>query len=129
MAENLFIHLRSPKFPLLPGEEEELINEGMFGQALALYLCENLPPSGWKVSEPVAEDWGWWLGASNGGKALDLCLRGEGDGSGIPELAVWVGTPKAKNPDAVTQLHADLLALLSADPGVEILSVSEAYPL
>lgn len=24
-----FIHLRSPKFPILPGEKEELVNEGM----------------------------------------------------------------------------------------------------
>ena len=30
-----FIHVRSKKFPILPGEKEELVNEGMYGKALA----------------------------------------------------------------------------------------------
>ena len=33
-----FIHIRSSKFPILPGEKEELVNDGMYGKALAEYL-------------------------------------------------------------------------------------------
>ena len=34
-----FIHIRSAKFPVLPGEREELVNEGTYGKALAIYLA------------------------------------------------------------------------------------------
>ena len=30
-----FIHIRSSKFPILSGEKEELVNNGMYGKALA----------------------------------------------------------------------------------------------
>jgi hypothetical protein len=30
-----FIQIRSAKFPVLPGEEEELVNMGMYGKAVA----------------------------------------------------------------------------------------------
>jgi hypothetical protein len=37
-----FILIRSSKFPILPGEKEELVNDGMYGKALAEYLQAKL---------------------------------------------------------------------------------------
>lgn len=32
-----FIRVQSPKFAIVPGEAEELVNDGMYGKALAEY--------------------------------------------------------------------------------------------
>jgi hypothetical protein len=56
-----FIHVRSDKFPILPGEDEEIINEGMYGKALAEYLQKELTEVGYTVPFVCAEDWGWWV--------------------------------------------------------------------
>jgi len=45
---NPFIHIRSEQFPILPGEEEELVNEGMYGKALVTYLQEHLTDRGYE---------------------------------------------------------------------------------
>ena len=42
MNPNSFIHIKSSKFPILPGEEDELVNEGTYGKALALYIESEL---------------------------------------------------------------------------------------
>jgi hypothetical protein len=39
---NAFIHIRSAKFPILPGEDGELVHPGMYGKAHAHYLQERL---------------------------------------------------------------------------------------
>jgi hypothetical protein len=41
-----FILIRSTKFPVLPGEKEELVNEGTYGKALAGYLQKKLKERG-----------------------------------------------------------------------------------
>src|SRR5262249_11458948 len=56
-----FIHITSRKFPILPGEKGELVNEGMFGKALALYLQANLTERGYNAPFVCCEDWGWWV--------------------------------------------------------------------
>ena len=35
-----FIHIRSDKFPALPGEDDEIVNDGMYGKALVLTLVK-----------------------------------------------------------------------------------------
>jgi hypothetical protein len=50
-----FIHIRSAKFPILPGEKEELVNEGMYGKALAQYLQEKLRERGYDAPSSVAK--------------------------------------------------------------------------
>ena len=44
-----FIHIRSAKFPILPGEKEELVNEGMYGRALAEYLQARVRDRGYEA--------------------------------------------------------------------------------
>ena len=60
-----FIQIRSSKFPILPGEKEELVNEGMYGKALAQYLQAKLTGRGYEAPFVCCEDWGW-LGRAEG---------------------------------------------------------------
>lgn len=140
MPDSPFIHLRSPKFPPLPGEEEELVNEGMFGKALALYLQEHLQRAGYSVPHICAEDWGWWVGAQDGTGRLDVCVYGMPDEQKLPELAVCVGTRKGRrwswsqlrfvdDTARIEKLHADLRKLLGADPEIEMLGETGDFPL
>jgi hypothetical protein len=61
---NKFIHIRSAKFPILPGEKAELVNEGMYGKALALYLQQHLSDRGYDA--PFA--------STAGRKTMDLLI-------------------------------------------------------
>ena len=125
---------------MLPGEEDELVNEGMFGKALALYLQETLPGAGYSVSSICAEDWGWWVGAEDQTGRLDVCVYGLPDQEKVPELAVCVGTRKGSrwnwsrfrfvdDTARVEKLHAELLKLLAADPEIEVIGESSDMPL
>ena len=41
------IQIRSTKFPILPGEADELVNENTYGKALAIYLQGKLAERGY----------------------------------------------------------------------------------
>ena len=58
---NAFIHIKFAKFPVLPGEEQELYNEGTYGKALAQYLESRLKERSYDVPFIGCEDWGWWV--------------------------------------------------------------------
>jgi len=62
MIPGTCISLETDKFPVLPGEDSEVVNEGMYGKALCIYLQSELPSFGITVEHYCAEDWGWWLG-------------------------------------------------------------------
>lgn len=56
-----WIKIETKKFPILAGEENEVVNEGMYGKALCQYLESTLPQFGLTVNFYCAEDWGWWV--------------------------------------------------------------------
>jgi hypothetical protein len=69
------VEFRSSAFPAQPGEEEE-INPGQWGKALAEYLRTEFSKRGLVGGQPYAEDWGWavpidndafpvWVGCGN----------------------------------------------------------------
>ena len=69
------LEFASTAFPAALGEDQE-INPGRFGKALAEFLRDALPLHGFKVRRIVAEDWGWmvdldhdpfplWIGCGN----------------------------------------------------------------
>ena len=58
MSMDEFIHIRSRKFPVLPGEREELINDGLYGRAVAQYLQAKLGERGYDAPFFCCEDWG-----------------------------------------------------------------------
>jgi hypothetical protein len=66
------LEFRSGAFPAQPGEEEQ-INPGRWGRALATFLRSELNASGFTGGEPYPEDWGWGVPIDN------------------PEYALWVG--------------------------------------
>jgi hypothetical protein len=63
------LEFRSNAFPAEPREEEE-INPGRWGAALARYLRAELSARGLSGSEPHAEDWGVRIPLDNEGFSL-----------------------------------------------------------
>lgn len=61
MIPGTYIKLETDKFPVLPEEDTEVVNEGMYGKALCLYLQNELPSFGIDVEFFCVEDWGWWI--------------------------------------------------------------------
>ena len=53
-----FLHVRSAGLRILPGEDQELVNEGTYGKACALYLQAQLTARGYAVLFFTCEDWG-----------------------------------------------------------------------
>jgi hypothetical protein len=69
------VEFRSDAFPAQAGEDEQ-INPGRWGKALADYLRAQLDEAGLVGGAPIAEDWGWlvpivnddfplWVGCGN----------------------------------------------------------------
>ncbi|MCH9828664.1 MAG: hypothetical protein K0U79_13060 [Gammaproteobacteria bacterium] len=66
--------IETKKFPILPGEDEELTNERMYGKALCQYLQAELPRTGINVPSYCNEDWGWWVAVERGDFKMGLCI-------------------------------------------------------
>ena len=77
--------IESKKFPIQPGEDQEITNERMYGKALCTYLQEHLPRAGINVPFFCNEDWGWWLEVEHGDFKLALCIYSDPDAEGNPE--------------------------------------------
>jgi hypothetical protein len=69
--------IESKKFPVMPGEDQEITNERMYGKALCQYLQAALPSSGIIVPTYCNEDWGWWLDVERGDFKMGLCIYSE----------------------------------------------------
>jgi hypothetical protein len=135
-----FIHVRSAKFPILPGEEEELVNEGMYGKALAEYLQEKLRARGYLVPFYCCEDWGWWVELKDAPFTFGVriyCSAAEADGllqlscvAGDPEERKW-SWRKFRFVDAtpwVDKLHQDLIAIFQADADIKVVGTEFDSP-
>jgi hypothetical protein len=128
---------RSARFEIKPGEDEE-INPGIYGKQLAEWLKVRLEERDYKVEPIINEDWGrclmcsrypflLWVGCVN---MTDLSQPGDG----IPpkEKIIWHCFAAAEvffwkrlfrkvdTQPAVAKLHADLGAILTADPSTTL---------
>ena len=135
---NKFIHIRSAKFPVLPGEKEELVNEGMYGKALAEYLQAQLRERGYDAPFICCEDWGWWVelrapftfgvciycGPERDGP-LDLYCT---DGATVRKKWSWRGFRFIDTTPHVTKLHNDLVSIFLADPDIQVLGTELDSP-
>lgn len=141
MGPNPFFHLRAPRLGVLPGEDDELVNEGLYGKALCVHLGEQLAAQGWTVGPPVAEDWGWWLDVGEGRRGrLGVCIHGRRLGDDTPELDLCVTVApdpgarrrRSKRHEEVVQqvarLDADLRALFASDAEIDVLGVTDEFP-
>jgi hypothetical protein len=77
--------IETKKFPILEGEDDEIVNERMYGKALCKYLEHNLPKAGIKVPFFCAEDWGWWLEVVDKDFKMGLCIYSDPDTKHDPE--------------------------------------------
>ncbi len=134
-----FIHLRSARFPLLPGEAEEMVNGGLVGKALALHLQEQLRRLGRDVPFVCCEDWGWWVELAGTPFRFGVCVYSLPSDGGIAEFCCtdgasaeriwnwrtlsWIDTaPWAQ------ALHGELQAIFRDDPEVELLGSGPTFP-
>jgi hypothetical protein len=85
MIPNSCLIIESEKFPILEGEDEELVNEKMYGKALCLYLEAELPNAGIAVPFFCNEDWGWWLEVEKSGFKMGLCIYSDPAAEGNPK--------------------------------------------
>jgi hypothetical protein len=140
MAENPFIHIQSTKFPIQPGEAEELVNDGTFGKAFADYLQARLIERGYKVPFVCCEDWGWWVEVKGQPFALGLCVYGSPQEDDSLDLCVQVSAKPEKRwswtrfqfidrAPRVERLNSDLKEIVESDCDIRVLGYPEEFPL
>jgi hypothetical protein len=80
-----FLLIETTKFPILPAEDSEIVNEGMYGKALCNYLQNELPAEGIEVSFSCPEDWGWWVEVRHQSITMGLCIYSDSSAGCNPE--------------------------------------------
>ena len=136
-----FIRVSSAKFPILPGEADELVNEGMYGKALAEYLVSRLREYGYDAPFCCCEDWGWWVELAGFPCTFGVCIYGSECDDGHLDLYVTDGAGQDRVwswrkfrfidtgvREAAVKLHGDLIAIFNADPDVLVLATDLDSP-
>jgi hypothetical protein len=80
----------------LPGEDDELVNEGTYGKALAQYLEAKLKERGYDVPFICCEEWEWWGQIRGQPFTLGLCVYG---GPSLSEAQELCFTIVSEDPD------------------------------
>lgn len=135
-----FIRIKSSKFPILPGEKEELVNKGTYGKALAEYLQARLIDRDYDAPFVCCEDWGWWVELRGAPFGFGVCVYSapeeDGpvdfvctDGATGPRKWSWKRFRFVCTLPWVEKLHADSMAIFQADEDVEIVGISDEFPL
>jgi hypothetical protein len=141
MNSNSFIQIRLPKLGVMPGEDEELVNEGMYGKAFAQFLESGLSRCGYQSPVVVCEDWGWWVTVAGLPFSCGLCIYGSriGDSDEL-DLCVTVSTPKGRRWDwrqfrfvdttpEVERLDQSIRAVCEADPEITVVGETPDFSL
>mgnify|MGYP006955277577 FL=1 len=134
-----FIHIRSSKFPILPGEKEELVNEEMYGKAVAQYLQANLQDRGYKAPFFCCEDWGWWVELKNAPFVFGVCIYSGPEREGPVDYFCtdniygqkkwsWSKFRFLDTEPWVKRLHEDLITIFRADPKVDLVNAECEAP-
>lgn len=124
----------------MPGEEDEWINQGIYGKSFGLYLRDALQPYGYLVPRVVCEDWGWWVCVEKANFSSGLGIYGLrlGDTPDL-DLCVTVLTPRGKrwswgqfrfndHTAEVDQLHQTIRRICDADPEITVIGESLEFP-
>lgn len=134
-----FIRVRSPKFAPLPGEGELIVNEGMYGKALAEYLKAALTRRGWDAPFSCAEDWGWWVELRGAPAKFGACIYSGPDpetnydycvtdGAAGDRVWSWRRFRTIDLTSWIQRLENDLLEIFAADPDVETIGTCDDMP-
>ena len=85
MIHGICIEIHTKKFPILPRENEEIINEGMYGKALCQYFETELPKYRLEIPLFINEDWGWWIEVKSNEFTLGLQIYSDNEPNINPE--------------------------------------------
>jgi len=88
LIPGVYIKIETDKFPVLPGEDSEVVNEGMYGKALCQYLENELPKYGVVVNFFCSEDWGWWVDITENDHRFGLLVHSHKIIGSSPEIYV-----------------------------------------
>jgi hypothetical protein len=99
------------------------INDCCFGDDVAAWLKSGLEATGYRVSEPVQEDWGWLLDTQKDGAScsISIGLIPEDETWQVivePILSLWERLRGHRSDDAVRALCQTMHGILSGDKGV-----------
>lgn len=132
--------IETKKFPIMPGEDQEIINERLYGKALCQYLASALPDAGLDVQSYCAEDWGWWLDVQRGAFKMGLCIYSDPDAKLDPErYAILPSVKQLKkwswSKFKTIDLSADVLEfvaivekVLKSDKDIPVVTRHDDYP-
>jgi hypothetical protein len=81
---------------MLPGEKEELVNDGMYGKALAKYVQEKLRARGYHSPFFCCEDWGWWVHLKDAPFTFGVRIYCGQEIDGLLQLSCVAGAPEEK---------------------------------
>jgi hypothetical protein len=134
-----FLRVRSAKFTIMPGEDDDLVNEGMYGKSLAIYLQQELTKQGYEVPFYCCEDWGWWVELKGYPYTFGVCIYGQKLESGELDLYVTDGAVSNRVwswrkfrfldiSETVAKLHHDLVIIFRNDPEVRLLATDLDSP-
>lgn len=134
-----FIHIRSTKLPILPGEKDELVNDGMYGKALAQYLQEKLKERGYDAPFYCCEDWGRWIELKDAPFVFGVCIYCGPeedkplnlfctDGATATKKWSWRKFRFIDTTPWATKLHDDLVSIFRGDSDIEVVGTSLDSP-
>jgi hypothetical protein len=134
-----FFHIRSSQFPILPGEEQELVNAGTYGKALAQYLQRHLQTRGQFAPFLCCEDWGWWVELRGAPFTFGACIYARPDqkvpeeyvcteGAASPRPWVWKQLRFVDSQPWVQRLETDLESIFQADDNIQLVAITDSFP-
>jgi hypothetical protein len=133
-----FLVIRSTKFPILPGEKEELFNEGTCGKALAGYLQSKLRERGYDCPFICCEDWGWWV-ELRAPFTFGVCVYSEQAENPVRFVCAcdpeggqrwsWSRFRFVDTSRCVERLREDLVAIFQSDVDVQLDGMYDQFPL
>lgn len=125
----------------MPGEDDELVNPGMYGKAFAQYLQKSLAQHGYQTPSVVCEDWGWWVSIAGLPFSCGIGIYGMRiDETDDLDLCVTVMTPPGKQwswgrfrfidtTAEVERLHRTIRSICDADDEVAVIAETPDFPL
>ena len=134
------IELHTKKFPILAGEDDEIVNEGTYGKALCQYLERELPKVGVEVPLVICEDWGWWIEVKYNEFVLGLQIYSDAEAGQNPEKYAimssisehrkwsWKNFRKIELTDEVTGILNKLVQVLAKDSDIYLLKRHDDFP-
>ena len=140
MIPGTCLEVRTKKFPILEGEEDEIVNEGMYGKSLCQYLERELPKAGLGVTFFTAEDWGWWIEVKDNDFILGLQIYSDTEEGQNPEAYAvmssvteggkwsWKKFRKIDVTDNVVEIMTKVERVFSEDPEIELVKRHDDFP-